>query len=112
MIVIKESNEVAGTIDLYDFDPFHKRAGVGILIDEKFREQGYGLQALHILEEYSFNFLKIKQLYAIIPENNRSSIRLFSKAGYSEAGILKEWLSSGSIYENALIMQRINGSLI
>ena len=27
-----------GSIDLFDFDPFHKRAGIGILIDEPYRE--------------------------------------------------------------------------
>ncbi|MDD4777088.1 MAG: GNAT family N-acetyltransferase [Fermentimonas sp.] len=112
MIVIKESGEVAGTIDLYDFDPFHKRAGVGILIDAKFREQGYGLQALQIMEKYSFDFLKLKQMYAVIPENNSGSVKLFRKAGYTDAGKLLEWLSTGNKYENALIMQRVNCDLI
>jgi diamine N-acetyltransferase len=112
MIVIKESNEVVGTVDLYDFDPFHKRAGVGILIDNKFREKGYGLQTLQILEDYAFNFLKLKQLYAVIPESNRGSVKLFRKAGYSDAGKLLEWLSTGNRYEDALIMQKINSVLI
>lgn len=112
MVEINETKEVAGTADLYDFDPFHKRAGVGILIDKKFREQGYGLQTLQLLEEYTFNFLKLKQLYAIIPENNIGSIKLFTKAGYAEAGKLAKWLSTGNRFENALIMQRINSALI
>ena len=112
MIIIKETDEVVGTVDLYDFDPFHKRSGVGILIDKKFREQGYGLQTLQILEEYSFTFLKLKQLFAVIPENNSGSVKLFRKAGYTDAGKLMEWLSTGNKYENALIMQRINNALI
>ncbi len=112
MVEIKESKEVVGTVDLYDFDPFHKRAGVGILIDEKFRDQGCGLQSLQLLEEYAFKFLKIKQLYAVIPENNIGSIKLFNKAGYFKTGKLTEWLSIGDRFENALIMQKINSVLI
>ncbi|MDD2300270.1 MAG: GNAT family protein, partial [Fermentimonas sp.] len=67
---------------------------------------------LQILEEYSFNFLKLKQLFAVIPENNSGSVKLFRKAGYTDAGKLMEWLSTGNKYENALIMQRIKNALI
>ncbi len=112
MIEIKKSSEVIGTVDLYDFDPFHKRAGVGILIDKKLRGKGYGFQTLLLLNDYTFNFLNLKQLYAVIPENNSVSIKLFVKAGYKEAGKLAEWLSTGEKFENALIMQKINSALI
>src|SRR5690606_25760863 len=57
MVELKERGEAIGTVDLYDFDPLHRRAGVGILIDKRFREQGYGLQALKLLEAYTFDFL-------------------------------------------------------
>lgn len=108
MVVIKESGEVAGSVDMYDFDPFHLRAGVGILIYEKFRKQGIALQALSILEEYVFNFLNLKQLYAFIPEKNIGSEKLFDKAGYLAAGRLAEWLSEGESFENVIVMQKIN----
>jgi diamine N-acetyltransferase len=42
-----KTNKSIGTIDLFDFDPFHKRAGLGILIaDESFRRKGYASMAL------------------------------------------------------------------
>lgn len=107
IVTFRKTNEPIGTVDLYDFDPFHRRAGIGILIDNKHRHQGYGLLALSLLEEYVFQFLKLRQLYAVIPEKNSSSIRLFSKAGYQQAGQLKEWLSSGDSFSNALIMQKL-----
>ncbi|MCX6259510.1 MAG: GNAT family N-acetyltransferase, partial [Bacteroidia bacterium] len=35
-------NATIGTIDIFDFDPFHKRAGIGILIaNEQYRRKGY-----------------------------------------------------------------------
>jgi diamine N-acetyltransferase len=108
MIESKESGETIGTIDLYDFDPFHRRSGVGILVDKRFRKQGYGMQALQLLEAYSFDFLHLHQLYAFIPAGNNISIALFTKSGYIMAGRLKEWLSVGDSFEEVQVMQRVN----
>lgn len=68
---------VIGAIDLFDFEPHHLRAGVGVLIDKKFQNQGFGKEALQLLITYAFDFLKLKQLYAHIPVVNVTSISLF-----------------------------------
>ena len=39
-LMIDFEGDVVGCIDLFDFDPFHLRAGVGILIDSKYRKRG------------------------------------------------------------------------
>ena len=111
MVESNKSREVVGAVDLYDFDPFHRRAGVGILIDNKYRKQGYGLMTLELLEEYAFKFLKLKQLYALIPETNIGSVELFAKAQYTDAGKLQEWLWKEDNFENALLVQKININL-
>lgn len=109
MIEFKQTGKGIGTVDLYDFDPFHLRAGVGILIDPGYRNQGLGLQALLVLESYAFSFLNLHQLYAVIPEKNSPSIRLFQKAEYVSAGLLSDWLSAGETYVDALLFQKIRG---
>lgn len=108
MVVLRESGAVIGLADLYDFDPYHLRAGVGILIDEDQRNRGYGLQSLLLLAEYAFGFLMLHQLYAFVPERNRASMQLFKKAGYLPAGRLQEWLSWGDRYEDVQVWQKIN----
>ena len=108
MIELKESGEAIGTIDLYDFDPLHRRAGIGILIDKKYRHQGFGLQTLTLIKTYCFEFLKMNQLYAFIPEKNNISLDLFQKAGFSPSGTLKDWLSSEHGFGNVIVMQVIN----
>ncbi|MCE5179406.1 MAG: GNAT family N-acetyltransferase [Porphyromonadaceae bacterium] len=107
MVLLRESKTVIGMADLYDFDPFHRRAGVGILIDDDQRNRGYGLQSLLLLEEYAFGFLSLHQLYALVPEKNQASRLLFKKAGYLPAGILREWLSRGDRYEDVQMWQKI-----
>jgi diamine N-acetyltransferase len=84
-----------GTIDLYDFDPFHNRAGIGILIGDKSqRKKGYASEALRLLIEYCFLTLSIHQLFCNISADNSTSIQLFQNFGFVKAGEKKAWLKT------------------
>lgn len=108
MVVNKNDGAIIGAVDIYDFEPLHRRAGVGILIDSNYRKQGFGLMALKILEDYAFNFLNLRQVYAMIPENNKGSRELFTKAEYQYTATLHDWLSKGISFENVMVMQKLN----
>lgn len=97
-----------GSIDLYDFDPLNKRAGIGILIDEPYRRQGFALESLQLLVDYCFNTLNLHQVYCAIEETNTESINLFTKAGFTGCGIRREWLFRGGNWINELAFQLIN----
>ena len=97
-----------GSIDLFDFDPHNKRAGVGILIDESLRQKGFASEALSLLIEYCFNTLNLHQLYCNIEQSNLNSIRLFTKAGFLNCGNKKEWLLREGKWKDELMMQLIN----
>lgn len=97
-----------GTIDLFDFDPHNKRAGVGILIDESSRRQGFAFEAINLLTEYCFKTLNLHQLYCNIEESNLESISLFKKAGFTACGIKKEWLLREGNWTDELMFQLIN----
>lgn len=97
-----------GSIDLYDFDPFHKRAGIGILIDESARRKGFAIEALNLLIEYCFNTLNLHQLYCNIEQSNKESISLFSKAGFTACGTKKEWLFREGQWTDELMFQLVN----
>ena len=108
MIVLRKTNVVVGTIDLYDFDAINKKCGVGIYIDSEHRQNKLGYQALEVLQNYVFNYLKINQLHAVIPENNAASLQLFKSSGFSKSGTLQQWVSTTDGYEDAFILQKIN----
>ncbi len=105
MIINKKTNEPVGTVDLYDFDPLNLRAGVGILLDASYRNQGLGFQALSLMKEYAFRFLLLKQLYAYVPQTNLPSYKLFQKSGYVENGLLKAWLKTAEGFIDVHLMQ-------
>lgn len=98
-----------GTIDIFDFDPFHKRAGVGILIaKEEQRKKGYASMALKCLINYCFKTLHLHQLYCNILANNHESIDLFIKAGFVRTGEKKDWIKTADGYLDEYIFQIIN----
>jgi diamine N-acetyltransferase len=98
-----------GTIDIFDFDPFHKRAGTGILIAvEEYRRKGYATMALKCLIDYCFATLMLHQLYCSILANNCESMELFKKVGFVQSGIKKDWIKTSDGYLDEYIFQLIN----
>lgn len=108
MIVEKDSNLPVGTLDLYEFDLFNSRAGIGVLIDEDFRGKGYAAQAVACIEKYAFGHLNLHQLYVHIPVTNKASLNLFSDAEYVQTAKLKQWLSVDREHVDVVVMQKFN----
>lgn len=108
VICVTEGMQAIGFIDLFDFDPKHKRAGVGIVIfSESHRQKGYALESLEVLCNYARTHLEVHQLYANITEDNDISIQLFEKAGFEKAGVKKDWIAFSGSFKNELLYQFI-----
>ena len=109
MIETVADRKPVGAIDIFDFDPFHKRAGLGILIaDETERKKGYATMALKGLTAYCFDTLQLHQLYCNILSNNKESIDLFTKIGFVPIGIKKDWIKTPAGYLDEHMFQLIN----
>ena len=109
MIDLPEENMTIGTIDLFDFDPFHNRVGIGILIaDEAQRRKGYASLSLQCLIEYCFTTLQLHQIYCNILANNCESMELFQKLGFVRIGIKKDWVKTADGYLDEFMFQLIN----
>ena len=106
MIDCCATKRTVGSIDLFDFDPIHQRAGIGILIASAAdRRQGYASEAIFQMTEYCRKVLFLHQLYCNIAESNTASINLFQKSGFEITGTKKEWIRIEHGWENELLMQ-------
>ena len=108
LIIQNEKSEPVGAIDLFDFDPYHLRAGVGILIHNKTnRNKGYATDTLQALSQFVFEVLGLKQLYANISSDNKNSIALFEKTGFIKVGVKKKWIKTVNGWKDEVLFQKI-----
>jgi diamine N-acetyltransferase len=108
VIVDKSNDNPIGMIDLFDFEPKHKRAGIGILIEPKSENKGFASEALNLIVDYTFTHLDLHQVYANITEDNSKSIQLFENARFSKVGCKKDWTYIKGTFKDEFIYQKIN----
>ena len=107
LILPDNGKKTIGVIDLYDFEPQHQHAGVGIFVVPAEQEKGYATEALQVLIRYCFEILKLHMLHCNITADNTPSIRLFEKAGFLECGLKKEWRYAENGWMDELMYQLI-----
>ena len=108
MIVNQADQQAIGTIDLFDYEPTHHRAGVGIYLTEDERGRGKADETLGLIIDYCFNILMLKQIYCNIAPNNEKSIALFTKNGFSLIGTKRSWLLIRNEWQDENMYQLIN----
>ena len=94
LVIEKNDNKKAiGFIDLFEFDPYNSKVGVGILIAEsQERNKGYASKALALMVTYVHKHLGVNQIYCNITTDNKQSIQLFEQAGFIKSGTKKDWI--------------------
>ena len=107
LVICNQKEEAAGAIDLFDFDPLHRRAGVGIVVAPAYRGKGHAAEALQILLTYCQSTLQLHQLYCTVTATNLTSLHLFQKAGFREIGIRKDWLQTPDGWQDVVEMQKM-----
>jgi len=109
MIDCRESEKpprTVGSIDLFDYNPIHQRAGLGLLIASPAdRRQGYAYKAVLQMMEYCRKVLFLHQLYCNIAVSNIASIQLFEKFRFEITGTKKDWLRTETGWEDEVVMQ-------
>ena len=101
------TRETVGAVDIFEFDPHNRRAGVGIIISPPYRQRGFALDALRALERYARDILHLHQLWCSIAEDNTASLALFARAEYEQCGRRREWLLTTNGTVDEILMQKI-----
>jgi diamine N-acetyltransferase len=108
MIERLDDTTAVGCIDLFEFEPAHARAGIGILVAKRERNQGYATEALALLVDYCFNVLGLHQVFCHIGVGNEASLRLFQNAGFEITGTKKDWMRLKNQWTAEYMLQLIN----
>ena len=113
MIELTINNSIIsiGCVDLFDFDPKNKRAGIGILIAEQaHRNKGYASQALNLISKYAFDTLDLHQLYCNITVDNKHSLSLFQKHNFQITGLKHHWIFNNGKWIDEYLLQSLKKS--
>ena len=105
MMVEAPDGQVAGVIDLVNFDPKNQRAELGIVLLKKFRGKGYGQAAVKMMQEYARSVLHLHQIYACVCVDNETTLKTFKSLGFREATKMTDWLYRSDGYRDAVLLQ-------
>ena len=106
-MLMDDGGHAIGCVDLFDYDAVARRAGMGIVIDEKSRSKGYATDAIALMKDYAFNRIGMHQLHCSISVDNSSSLNLFENSGFVRIGIRKDWIFKNGSFSDVIDMQCI-----
>ena len=107
IIMDHENSDPLGTIELFDIDPLHARAGIGIMVVRSQRGKGYATEAIALMMKYAAEVLGLKQVYCNVLEENKRSLDLFINQGFRKIGTKKAWIKAGNEWKNEVFLQKI-----
>ncbi|WP_299755646.1 GNAT family protein [uncultured Pontibacter sp.] len=107
LVICNSGHEAVGAIDMFDFEPLHRRAGIGIVVMAEHRGNGHAKEALHLLLDYCQHKLQLHQIYCSVTATNLPSINLFTQAGFKQVGLRKDWLRTVDGWEDVVEFQHL-----
>lgn len=107
MAMDAEGGETVGCIDLAAFDPYHRRAEIGILVDRRQQGKGYGKVMVKALVNYAGRYLRLHQLHCDIASDNLASLAVFEACGFEQQGLRKDWIWTPSGWKDAILFSKI-----
>ncbi len=90
-LVVTLNGVNCGLVDLVEFDPFHLRVGIGIVVHQEYTNLGVATLALQKTIQFAVQHLGIRVFWCNILENNAASIHLFEKLSFQRRGNKPAW---------------------
>lgn len=101
------NGEAVGLADLFNFDPKHQRAEIGLVVLPQHQGKGYSALALDELIRLARQW-HLHQLTATIGVNNAYATKLFIKSDFKPSAHLLDWLLlPDGTYTDAIVWQLI-----
>ena len=105
VIAHKNTEEYIGQLDLLKIDWPNRKAAIGITIGTKENlGNGYGTEAIGVLQEFAFNKLNLHKLELEVREFNHRAIACYKKCGFIEEGRLRDDFYVDGAYSDTIVM--------
>ena len=104
-------NKKVGSISLWNISWLHKRAEIGIWINSKYWNQGYGKKAINLIKNIGFFHLLLNRIEAHVAVDNTRSIKMFEGCGFEKEGTLRKYLNFRGLVYDAIVLAALNPTL-
>lgn len=111
-VALKATDEVIGTVMLFNFDKIANKAEVGYVFHKNHWGKGYGSESLSLVSNYAFECLKLHKLHATVTDANIGSAKILEKNGFNLEGNLKDHFYIEDQYYGALLYGKLNSKQI
>ena len=103
-VTLKGSDTVIGLFGLHHWSRFHRRAEVGYDLAHAYWGQGIGTEAARAIVEFGFRRMDLNRIYAGTIADNRPSVRLLEKVGFTREGTRRQhsWEDDGTFHDSAM----------
>jgi len=98
-ICLKPSDEIIGTLSVWNINTQNETAELGYGIFSDYRYKGYMSEAILSVENFTCDVMKVKRLEAYTSTQNKPSRKLLEKLSYQLDKVISEEGSSGSMVE-------------
>ncbi len=102
-IVLKSTQAVIGTVMIFNFNSEANHAEIGYVFNSSYWGNGYGTEAVSLLNDFAFKTLKLHKLHANVVAANIGSTRILEKNGFELEGRLKDYYFIDGQYYDGLL---------
>ncbi len=106
-IIEKRTNEVIGTVMIFNIDPIANKAEVGYVFRKDTWGRGYCSEALEKICDHGFKVLDLHKIHAQVTDSNIGSSRVLEKNKFIKEGHLKDHYYIDNQYFDCLLYGRI-----
>lgn len=89
LVVDNETSDGVGLVGLHGIDHLSKNAEVGYIVSDKFRNRGFGTEAVELMVDYAKSFLNLRKVFAYVKDSNPPSSKVLESNKFKECGRLK-----------------------
>lgn len=102
-IVLKENNELVGTIGIHNWNKRAKKAEIGYELHPNHWRKGIAKEAVATVLTHAFNKLDLFRIGAVVYPANKVSSGMLKGMGFTEEGLLRAFLHQGGESHDALM---------
>ncbi|MDD2533740.1 MAG: GNAT family protein [Eubacteriales bacterium] len=104
VFALRHENKICGLVNLDGLDLANGHAEIGVAItNQLLRGQGLAEEGLRLLIEFAFGELNLNRIWCRIIRGNEPSVKLFSKVGFTQEGVLRRHVRRSGEFRDMLI---------